>query len=443
MKEIIAIIGRPNTGKSSLFNRLIQRNVAIVHDWAGVTRDRNYATAKWDDRFEYLLIDTGGIDYTEDKELFKEMIDQANLAIEEATKIIFLMDGKEGIASSDADLVEYLRKFKDKEIYYVVNKIDSREKRDIMLAEFYSLGVENLYPLSVQTKIGLTELMDDIFENSEPNKIERDDIFANVAVVGRPNVGKSSFINKLLGEDRLLVHDESGTTRDAIDTEVTYFGKKYLFIDTAGVRRKARIKYSLEKFMVVKSFISIDRSDIVLIVIDATELITDQDKRLINMALEKGKPIILLLNKWDLIEKNNSTFKDFKEELKYQFPELKNPEMLFISALTGQRVNKVYKLIEEIKESSNYRVSTGELNRFAQEIIHGHPHPIIKGKRISIKFISQVGTNPPTFMISANRPELIIKSYSRFIKNQLRKRYPFGSVPIKIFYRSTNTRKKD
>ncbi len=443
MKEIIAIIGRPNVGKSSLFNRLIQKNVAIVHNMPGVTRDRNYATARWDDRVEYLLIDTGGIDYTEDKELFKEMIDQANLAIEEATKIIFMMDGKSGVTTSDADLVQYLRKFDNKEVFYVVNKIDSYTKIDYILADFYQLGVDNLYPLSVQTKVGLDDLMDAVFESSEDTPSTHKDIFANIAVIGRPNVGKSSLINKLLGEERLLVHDEAGTTRDSIDTEVTYFGKKYLFIDTAGVRRKARIKYSLEKYMVVKSFISIDRADIVLIVVDATELITDQDKRLINMALEKGKPIILLLNKWDLIEKDNTTYKEFQEELQYQFPELKNPEMLFISALTGQRVTKVYEMIRKAKENTNFRVSTGEINRFLKEVIHGHPHPIIKGKRIQIKYMSQVGINPPTFMISANRPELIKKSYSRFIKNQLRKRYPFGSVPIKIFYHTTNTRDED
>ncbi len=440
MKEIIAIVGRPNVGKSSLFNRLIQKNIAIVHNMPGVTRDRNYGTARWDDSIDYILIDTGGIDYTENKSIFKEMLEQANLAIEEASKIIFMMDARDGINESDRELVNYLRKFNDKEIFYVVNKIDNYDNIDIFLAEFYSLGINKLYPLSVQNKIGIANLMDDIFLNSKHNKEEEKEYFAKIAVVGRPNVGKSSLINKLLKQDRLLVHNEAGTTRDSIDTEITYYGNKYLFIDTAGIRRKAKIKYSLEKYMVVKSFISIDRADVVLVIIDANELITDQDKRIINMALEKGKPIILLVNKWDLIEKDNYTYKNFKEEVLYQFKELKNPEIIFISALTGQRIFNIYDSIKKLKNASDYRVSTGELNRFLREIINGYPHPIIKGKKVVIKYISQVSSNPPTFMISANRPELIKKSYTRFIKNQLRKRYPFSSIPIKIFYRSTNTR---
>ncbi len=437
MKEIVAVIGRPNVGKSSLFNRLVQKKLAIVHNMPGVTRDRNYANANWDD-YNYLLVDTGGIDFTEDKEIFKEMMEQANMAMEEATKIIFMMDAKDGVNVADEELVNYLRKFKDKEIFYVVNKIDTPDKEDIVLADFYSLGIPNLYPMSAQSKRGITELMDDVFKNSTPTGAKESQYLAKIAVIGKPNVGKSSLINKLLGQDRLLVHDEAGTTRDSIDTEVTYYKNNFLFIDTAGVRRKARIKYSLEKFMVVKAFISIDRADVVLLVIDATQMITDQDRRLIGLAQEKGKPIIILVNKWDLIEKDAKTHKKFKEELEYELKELVNPEVLFISALNGQRVFKIFDIVSKVMEQSSLRISTGELNRFMQEVINGRPHPIVKSKKVNMKYISQVATNPPVFMISTNHSELIRDSYTRFILNQLRKRYNFGSVPIRVLYRSTS-----
>ena len=436
MKEIVAVIGRPNVGKSSLFNRLVQKRLAIVHNMPGVTRDRNYANANWDD-VDYILIDTGGIDFTEDKEIFKEMMEQANMAIEEATKIIFMMDAKDGVNTADEELVNYLRKFRDKDIYYVVNKIDVPDQEDIVLSEFYSLGIPNVYPMSAQSKRGITELMDDVFENSDALEIERTEVSASIAVIGRPNVGKSSLINKLLGKERLLVHDESGTTRDSIDTEVVYYKKKFLFIDTAGVRRKARVKKSLEKYMVVKAFISIDRADVILLVIDAEVMLTDQDRRLIGMAQEKGKPIVILVNKWDLIDKDQNTHKEIKEELEYQLKELKSPEILFISALNGQRVFKIFDVVSKVMEQSSYRVTTGELNRFMQEVINGRPHPIVKSKKVNIKFMSQVATNPPVFIISTNKPELIRESYKRFVLNSLRKRYPFGSVPIKVLYRTT------
>ncbi len=436
MKEVVAIIGRPNVGKSSLFNRLVQKKLAIVHNMAGVTRDRNYANANWYD-YNYLLIDTGGIDFTEDKEIFKEMMEQANMAMQEASKIIFLMDAKDGVNVADEELINYLRKFEDKDIFYVVNKIDTPEKEDIVLSEFYSLGIDNLYPMSTQSKRGITELMDDVFKDSIASGAKEKEYKAKVAVIGKPNVGKSSLINKLLGQDRLLVHDEAGTTRDSIDTEVTYYKDKFLFIDTAGVRKKAKIKYSLEKYMVVKAFISIDRADVVLLVIDATKMITDQDRKLIGLAQEKGKPIVILVNKWDLIEKDTKTLQNFKKELEYELKELNNPEILFISALTGQRVFKLFDIVNKVIGQSNLRISTGELNRFMQEVINGHPHPIVKSKKVNIKYISQVAANPPVFMISTNHPELIKDSYTRFILNQLRKRYDFGSVPIKILYRTT------
>jgi len=437
MKEVVAIIGRPNVGKSSLFNRLVQKKLAIVHNMPGVTRDRNYANANWDD-FNYILIDTGGIDFTEDKEIFKEMMEQANMAIEEATKIIFMMDAKDGVNTADEELVNYLRRFSDKEIFYVVNKIDVPDREDIVLSEFYSLGLSNVYPMSTQSKRGITELMDDVFETSKVNESKEAEYLARIAVIGRPNVGKSSLINKLLGEDRLLVHDESGTTRDSIDTEVTYYKNKFLFIDTAGVRRKAKIKKSLEKYMVVKAFISIDRADVILVVIDANQMLTDQDRRLIGMAQEKGKPVVILINKWDLIDKDEKTHKKFKEELEYELKELRKPEILFISALNGQRVFKIFDVVTKVMEQASYRVSTGELNRFMQEVINGRPHPIVKSKKVNMKFISQVATNPPVFIISTNKPELVRDSYTRFILNSLRKRYPFGSVPIRVLYRTTS-----
>lgn len=436
MKEIVAIIGRPNVGKSSLYNRLAEKRLAIVHDMPGVTRDRNYTTAKWYDH-EYILIDTGGIDYTDDQEIFKEMMIQAELAIAEATKIIFLMDGLQGLTASDEELVDYFRKTNDKQVYYVVNKVDHADREGIQLADFYALGVDEIYPVSAQTKFGITEMMDAVFDDVEPLEIVENDYRARIAVVGRPNVGKSSFINKILGTDRLIVHNESGTTRDAIDTEISYYGHKYLFIDTAGVRKKARIKYALERFMVVKAFISMDRADVVILIIDAKVGLTDQDKRLIKLCTEKGKPMVILMNKWDLIEKDNTTHKETLADIRYEIHEIKDIPIIFTSALTGQRVYKVFQEIDRLMEATNFRIGTGELNRFMQEVINGHPHPMVKSKKVIIKYMSQVSSNPPTFMLSCNRPELVKKSYTRFITNQLRKRYPLHSVPIKIFFRST------
>ncbi|MBN2694787.1 ribosome biogenesis GTPase Der [bacterium] len=443
MKEIVAIIGRPNVGKSSLFNLLAQKQLAIVHDMPGVTRDRNYTTSEWYG-VEYLLIDTGGIDYTEEKEIFKEMMMQATLAIEEATRIIFILDGKTGPTASDQELITYFRKtVPDKPVFYAVNKIDSSQKEDIILSDFYSIGLETIYPISVQQRRGIDDLMDDLFKGVETKNYEEDekqsDIYeAKVAVIGRPNVGKSSFINKLLGTDRLIVHDESGTTRDSIDTEVTYFGQKYLFIDTAGIRRKAKIKYSLERYMVVKAFISVDRADVVIFVTDASEMLTDQDKKLLSLVTEKGKPVLIVVNKWDLIEKDSKTHKKYLEDLNYELREIKDPQVLFTSAKTGQRVFKVFEEIQKLREQMGFRVTTSELNRFMLEVINGHPHPSAGGRMVKFKYISQVATNPPTFMITVNHPDLVQTSYTRFLINHLRKRYPFGSVPIKVFFRGTH-----
>lgn len=440
MKEIIAIIGRPNVGKSSLFNKLAEKNLAIVHDMPGVTRDRNYANAEWYG-VNYLLIDTGGIDSTEDKEIYKEMMSQANLAIEEASRIIFVLDGKEGITAADAEIVDYLRKFTTKKVFYAVNKLDIFQKQDVRISEFYSLGIQKVYPISILSNLGIDDLMDDVFEGVEDNPEDNHDYVAKVAVIGRPNVGKSSLINKLLGEDRLIVQDEAGTTRDSIDAEIKYNGRKYLFIDTAGIRRKSKVKYSLEKYMIVKAFLSIDRADVVVFMIDSQDLLTDQDKRLISLIVEKGKPVLILVNKWDLIEKDSKTHKNMKKDLEETIKEIKNPTLIFVSALMGTRIFKIFDEVDKLKEQTNFRVTTNQLNQFMQEVIKGHPHPMIGGRSIKFKYISQVATNPPTFMISVNHADLVMDSYTRFITNRLRETYPFGSVPIRIFYKGTNVEK--
>ncbi|MFT6399351.1 MAG: GTP-binding protein [Bradymonadia bacterium] len=432
---LVAIVGRPNVGKSRLFNRLTGTRFAIVEDMPGVTRDRQYGEAVWFKR-RFQVVDTGGFEPESIDELLVQMREQAHLAIDEADIIIFMVDGQSGLLPADREIAAMLRRTK-KPIFTVVNKVDG-DRHDMNVPEFYELGVSGeIHGISAEHGRGISDFMDDLLElvPIEKAEAEPDDELIRVAVIGKPNAGKSSLVNRLLGEERLLTSEVPGTTRDAINTYVEAGGKKYLFIDTAGVRRKRSISQRVEKYSVVHSFKAVDRADVVVYMLDATQGVTTQDQRLAGLALDKGRAMVLLLNKWDLVDKDHKTadahIAALRDQLKFQ----PDAPVVTLSALTGQRAHKVLPMVDKVHAEYIRRVPTGELNRVIAEAVARNPPAVRSNSRLKIFYASQVATRPPTFMFVVNDTALIHFSYQRYLVNSLRAKYGFAGVPIKVFFR--------
>ena len=434
MKPIIAIVGRPNVGKSTLFNRLARKRKAIVEDTPGVTRDRHYAEASWDEH-SFILIDTGGFEPAA-KELLRQQIrEQAEVAIQEADVILFLMDGKEGLMPADAEVAGYLRKVA-KPVFYVVNKIDG-EKQEAAVFDFYRLGVEKLYDLSAKHGRSLGDLMDEVLKTlpSDRPGEKRTEEEIRVALVGRPNVGKSSLLNKLIGRPRAIVDSSPGTTRDAIDTRFSREGKEYVFVDTAGIRRKSKVTERLEKYSAIKALKTLERCDVALILMDGFEGLTEQDVRIAEFAAESGRAIVLVVNKWDRVEKDTSTMEHYQERIRAEMKTLDYIPILFISALKGQRVSKIFAAIEEVSAEHRKRIPTAELNRWLKDAVQNHPPPPYRNRPVKLYYISQVAVSPPTFALFTNEPRGIDESYQRYLTRHLRENYSFTGAPLRLLFR--------
>ena len=417
MKPIIAIVGRPNVGKSTLFNRIAGGKKAIVENDPGVTRDRNYADVEWEDH-SFTLIDTGGFEPVSKDRLFVQMREQVQLAMDEADAILFVMDGKEGLSPSDKEIADILRR-QGKPVFYVVNKIDGPKHEDRAL-DFFGLGVDPLYSVSAEERYGVGDLMDDVVKVLPKATEEASDQEATkVAVVGRPNVGKSSLINRFLGYKRVIVDEAPGTTRDAIDTMLERNGKRYVLIDTAGIRRKSRIGLRLEQYSIVEALRTIDRCDVAILILDSREEVTDQDARIGGFIHEKGKGCVLVMNKWDLVEKDTHTMVEFEERVKESLKYLRYAPSVFISAMTGQRIWKVLETVDRVAEQTKKRIATSELNRhFGQWVTDVSP-PLYRNRAVKMNYITQVSTAPPTFVISTNYPQSIHFSYERYLLNKM------------------------
>lgn len=437
-KPLVAIVGRPNVGKSTLFNRLIGRRVAIVEDTPGVTRDRIYQDAEWLN-YSFTLIDTGGIEPANEDIIAQQMRRQAELAIETADVIVFLVDGREGMTSADMDVAEILRR-SNKPVVLAVNKVDSQKFEEAMY-EFYSLGLGDPVTISAAQGLGLGDLLDEVVRDF-PKDLEEDQTERiNIAVVGKPNVGKSSLVNALLGEERAIVSDIPGTTRDSIDTPFTRNGREYTIVDTAGIRRKRSVEdESIERYSVIRSLAAIRRADVVLIVCDASQGLSEQDVRIAGYAHEEGKASVLIVNKWDLIEKDTHTMNRFKKDLGTDLSFMSYVTMLFISAKNGQRVNKVLDAVDASFEQSRRRVPTGQLNDVVSEAVQMNEPPSDKGRILKIFYATQASVQPPTFIIFVNDAELLHFSYERYLENYFRKSFGFEGTPIRLFFRN---RKKD
>ena len=438
-KPIVAVVGRPNVGKSTLFNCLAGERISIVKDTPGITRDRIYADINWLDK-SFTMIDTGGIEPDSKDIILSQMREQAEIAIFTADVIIFLVDVKQGLVDADAKVADMLRRSK-KPVLLVVNKVDNFDKYMPDVYEFYNLGIGEPIPVSAANRLGLGDMLDKVMEFfPEDAFTEEEDERPKVAIVGKPNVGKSSIINKLVGENRVIVSEIAGTTRDAVDTEVTYDGKEYVLIDTAGVRRKNKIKEELEHFMIVRTVSAVERADVVVLVIDATEGVTDQDTKIAGIAHERGKAVIIAVNKWDAIEKDDKTTNRFTENIRDMLAFMPYAEIMFISAKTGQRLPKLFGLIDVVMENHAMRVATGVLNEIMMEAVAMQQPPSDKGKRLKLFYITQVSVKPPTFVIFVNDKELMHFSYTRYIENRIRDAFGFRGTPLHFIIRE---RKED
>ncbi|MGI6574449.1 MAG: ribosome biogenesis GTPase Der [bacterium] len=429
-KPIVAIVGRPNVGKSNLFNRILQKRVAIVEDEPGITRDRLYGEVEWLGK-RFILVDTGGIEIDPTAQISSQVRYHAEIAIKEADIVLLVVDGNEGLTPGDKEVAELLRRSK-KPVILVVNKID-HPKQEVNLWDFYSLGLEPIMSASAIHGLNIGDILDEVVSLFPPQKeFEQacEDDKKRIAVVGKPNVGKSSLINKIVGEERVIVSDIPGTTRDAIDLPVEKEGQHYLFIDTAGLRRPARVNVAWEKHSVLRTLRAIDRSDVVLILIDAIEGVTEQDKRISGYAHEAGRGIIIVINKWDIVEKDNNTMQEYENKIRLQLPFLSYAPLIFISAKTGQRVQRLFPLIDLVAANNQRQIATAQLNQVVSEAVQLRLPPTRKGRQGKVYYAAQTGVKPPTFLIFVNDPKLIHFSYERYLENKLREGYDFTGTPI-------------
>ncbi len=439
-KPIVAVVGRPNVGKSTLFNALAGQKISIVKDTPGITRDRIYADVTWLDK-SFTLIDTGGIEPDSQDVILSQMREQAQIAMDTADIIIFMVDVKQGLVDADAKVADMLRR-SHKPIVLVVNKVDNFDKYMPDVYEFYNLGIGDPHPVSASNQLGIGDMLDQVvgyfddydYEDEEDDRIK-------VAIVGKPNVGKSSLINKLIGENRLIVSDIAGTTRDAVDTSVVHNGKEYVLIDTAGLRRKNKIKEELERYMIIRTVGAVERADIVILVIDAVEGVTEQDAKIAGIAHDRGKAVIIAVNKWDMIEKDNKTVNQYTARVREILSFMPYAEITFISAVTGQRLPKLYDLIDMVSENHSMRISTGVLNEIMSEAVALQQPPSDKGKRLKLYYITQAAVKPPTFVIFVNDKELMHFSYTRYIENKIREAFGFKGTPLKFFIRERKENK--
>ena len=433
-KPVVAIVGRPNVGKSTLFNALAGEKIAIVKDTPGVTRDRIYAEVNWLDK-EFTLIDTGGIEPDSRDVILSQMREQAQIAIDTADVILFMTDVKQGLVDSDSKVADMLRR-SHKPVILVVNKVDNFNKMMPDVYEFYNLGIGDPMPISAAERIGIGDMLDKVMEYfPEGAGQEEEDDRPRVAIVGKPNVGKSSIINKLTGEARVIVSDVAGTTRDAIDTTIKHNGTEYVFIDTAGLRRKNKIKEELERYSIIRTVTAVDRADVVLVVIDATEGVTEQDAKIAGIAHERGKGVIIVVNKWDAIEKNDKTVKEFEHQIRLILSFMPYAEIMYVSAVTGQRLPKLFDMIDMVIENQTLRVATGVLNEIMTEAVAMQQPPSDKGKRLKLYYITQVAVKPPTFVIFVNDKELMHFSYTRYLENKIREAFGFKGTSLRFFIR--------
>ena len=433
-KPVVAVVGRPNVGKSTLFNALAGERISIVKDTPGVTRDRIYADVNWLD-YHFTMIDTGGIEPDSRDVILSQMREQAEIAIATADVIIFLTDVRQGLQDSDSKVADMLRR-SGKPVVLVVNKVDSFEKFMPDVYEFYNLGIGDPFPISAASMLGLGDMLDEVVKHfPDYAKDEEEDERPKVAIIGKPNVGKSSLINKLAQEDRVIVSDIAGTTRDAIDTDITYDGKEYVFIDTAGLRRKNKIKEEIERYSIIRAVTTVERADVCIIVIDATEGVTEQDAKIAGIAHERGKGIIIAVNKWDAIEKDDKTIYRHTEKIRQILSFMPYAEIIFISAKSGQRLNKIFELIDVVIANNSMRVATGVLNEIVTEAVAMQQPPSDKGKRLRIYYTTQVAVKPPTFVIFVNDKELMHFSYTRYLENRIRETFGFRGTALKFIIR--------
>lgn len=438
-KPVVAIVGRPNVGKSTLFNVLAGERISIVQDTPGVTRDRIYAEVSWLD-YNFTLIDTGGIEPDSGDIILSQMREQAQIAIDTADVIIFITDVRQGLVDADQKVADMLRRSK-KPIILAVNKVDDFKKYMPDVYEFYNLGIGDPVPVSAASRLGIGDLLDEVAKHFTQEMLEEaEDDRPRIAIVGKPNVGKSSLINKLTGENRVIVSDIAGTTRDAIDTDIKYNGREYVFIDTAGLRRKNKIKEELERYSIIRAVTAVERADVVIIVIDATEGVTEQDAKIAGIAHERGKGIIIAVNKWDAIEKDDKTIYKHTEKIRQILSFMPYAEILFISAKTGQRTGRIFETIDVVLENNSMRVATGVLNEIMAEAVAMQQPPTDKGKRLKLYYITQAAVKPPTFVIFVNDKNLMHFSYTRYLENKIREAVGFKGTSLKFIIRE---RKED
>ena len=440
-KPVVAIVGRPNVGKSTLFNALAGEKISIVKDTPGVTRDRIYADVTWLDK-EFTMIDTGGIEPDSKDVILSQMREQAQIAIDTADVILFLTDVRQGLTDADSKVADMLRR-SGKPVVLVVNKVDSFEKYMPDVYEFYNLGIGDPVPVSAASRLGIGDLLDLVMEYFPEHEAgEEDDDRPRVAIVGKPNVGKSSIINRLLGENRVIVSDVAGTTRDAIDTVIVHDQKEYVFIDTAGLRRKSRIKEELERYSIIRTVTAVERADVVLMVIDAAEGVTEQDAKIAGIAHERGKGVIIVVNKWDAIEKNDRTMREYESRVRQVISYMPYAEIMYVSAVTGQRLNRLYDMIDMIIANQTMRITTGVLNEIMTEAVAMQQPPSDKGKRLKLYYITQVSVKPPTFVIFVNDKELMHFSYTRYLENKIREAFGFRGTPLRFIIRERKEKER-
>ena len=440
-KPVVAIVGRPNVGKSTLFNVLAGEMISIVKDTPGVTRDRIYADVSWLDQ-DFTLIDTGGIEPESSDIILSQMREQAQIAIDTADVIIFITDVRQGLVDADSKVADMLRRAR-KPVILAVNKVDNFDKFMPDVYEFYNLGIGDPNPVSASSRLGIGDLLDAVVSYfPEKTEEEEEDERPRVAIVGKPNVGKSSIINKLLGENRVIVSDIAGTTRDAIDTEIVHDGREYVFIDTAGLRRKSKIKEELERYSIIRTVTAVERADVVFMVIDAVEGVTEQDAKIAGIAHERGKGVIIVVNKWDAIEKNDKTMREYEGKIRNVLSYMPYAEIMYISAKTGQRIHKLFEMIDMVIENQSLRIATGVLNEIMTEAVAMQQPPSDKGKRLKLYYITQVSVKPPTFVIFVNDKELMHFSYTRYLENKIREAFGFRGTSLKFFIRERKEKEK-